>query len=578
MKDVVELVEVQELPAPVSGNAIYDTEHPYRHAEHVRQVGRVLAECSQTECVQLDISVEESVVDGRWQRQMRVIQGLFRLLDATPKNEQGAVIARVLAGIHGDNELARLQAALDSIERARQAVPKPPKAPDPPELAANCIHNHVVGRAIAAGGKKARKTVGGWYDNTVDGRPVYRYEHNGSVVTVYLEPQDYKAMELWAKVHALDALTLDVYLAVLALICDPRNKAAYPHFGWFVVNPAQVADMKAFRRYGNDRRVLIRKIVDALHTLSDLRTTFAIPWPGRGKQEKTRVARETGCRLFHIGSVVYIEQGELFEHPNEFPKDKQAEAVNIFVGKWANYWLRDGERYYWVAAASRRLLEMEHRPDRMGDVVAKKIGMLLLTVEGGTDSHNKTREFTVARLLETIGELMAEEYRGKRDGSGESREGEHWASRTEEYLQYSLTRLKQDGLLASYNFSSDYPEPGDRGRGWVERWLSAKVYLTTPEAMAKLEQAPQQAAQRAIKPRRVRGLGKPKKPLVRGQYMDAATVAAVYEAYKSRNWTQATLAKELKIARPTLSNVLNGKEAPSVELATRIRAFLDTRP
>jgi DNA-binding XRE family transcriptional regulator len=135
--------------------------------------------------------------------------------------------------------------------------------------------------------------------------------------------------------------------------------------------------------------------------------------------------------------------------------------------------------------------------------------------------------------------------------------------------------LKQCGLLACYNFSSDYPEPGDRGRGWVERWLKAKVYLTTPEALAKLEQEPQQATPRLIK-RRVRGLGKTKKPLVRGQYLDAATVAAIYEAYKSRNWTQATFAKELKIARPTLSNVLNGKEAPSAGLANRIRAFLDS--
>lgn len=183
-------------------------------------------------------------------------------------------------------ELAEVFKSFDKLKalrerKAKPAVPKIPKAPDPPELAANCIHNHVVGRAVAAGGRKTRQKVGGWYENSVDGRPVYRYEHKGSVVTVYLEPQDYNAMELWAKVHGLDALTLDVYLATLALICDPKNKAAYPHFGWFVVNPAQVADMKAFRRYGNDRRVLIGKIVEALHTLSDLRTTFTIPWPGQ---------------------------------------------------------------------------------------------------------------------------------------------------------------------------------------------------------------------------------------------------------------------------------------------------------
>ena len=75
--------------------------------------------------------------------------------------------------------------------------------------------------------------------------------------------------------------------------------------------------------------------------------------------------------------------------------------------------------------------------------------------------------------------------------------------------------------------------------------------------------------------RRIRGLGKTKKPLARGQYLDAASVAAIYEAYKERNWTQQTLARELKIARPTLSNVLNRREAPSAELAKRIRAFLE---
>lgn len=57
--------------------------------------------------------------------------------------------------------------------------------------------------------------------------------------------------------------------------------------------------------------------------------------------------------------------------------------------------------------------------------------------------------------------------------------------------------------------------------------------------------------------------------------LDAADVAAIYEAYKERNWTQQTLARELKIARPTLSNVLNRREAPSAELAKRIRVFLE---
>lgn len=465
-------------------------------------------------------------------------------------------------------------------KQAVQKPPKAPRAPDPPELSVNNKVVHGAAMAIAAGGPNAGKKAKGWRANMINGHPIFPCNQGRDEMTVYLEPTGYNAQELWEKVHGMDALTLDVFLAVLMLVCDPRNKAAYPHFGWFTVNPAQIVDMKAFRRYGNDRRVLIGKVVEAMHSISDLRTDFVIRWPGQGKKEQTRMARETGCRVLHIGSVVYVEQGQLFEHPEEFPKDKQAVAVNIFIGKWGTYWLRDGERYYWVAAATRKLLEYEHRSDRMGEVFAKKIGMLLLTVEGGTDSQEKTRELTIEELLIEIQELLAEEFRGKRangtDGE-ETREGQNWAARTDEYIQQGLTCLRQDGLLASYNFGSDYPEPGDRGRGWVRRWLSTKIYLTTPKAAARMEQTPAQTHITAPeRKRRTRGIGRVKKPLQRGQYLDAATVAAVYHTYHARNWTQATLAKTLKVARPTLSNVLNGREAPSVELAARIRAFLDS--
>ena len=495
-----------------------------------------------------------------------------------------------LAALVKDNELSiedavrvliseRL-AALVQIEKP--AAPKVAYLPNPydrkeTETAdkANNKVTHVAGLALAFGGKNAEKKVNSWRKNTVNGHPLFPYNKGQDEITVYLEPEGYNAAELWAKVHSMDALTLDVYLAILAFICDPRNKATYPHVGWFTVNPQQIADMKAFRRYGNDRRVLIGKIVEAIHTISDLRTNFRIHWPGKGKKEQNRMATESGCRLIHIGGVTYLDQGELFEHPEQFPKeDREIVGISLFIGKWGNYWLQDGETYYWVAASTRLLLELGCSK---GDEFAKKIGALLLTVEGGTRSRNKTLGFTVAELLERIGELLAEEYRGKLVNGKQV--GQNWASRTAEYLQAGLTTLLQIGMLASYNFSSDYPTPGDRGAAWSERWLSARVYLTTPEAAAKLNMNLPQATP-AIpgvpeRKRRVRGLGKTKKPLARGQYLDAATVAAIYEAYKERNWTQQSLARELKIARPTLSNVLNRREAPSAELAKRIRAFLE---
>ena len=491
-----------------------------------------------------------------------------------------ALLESASAGANVDLGLLESQIK-QALLKGKQAVPKIDYLPDPydrkeAETAdkANNKVTHGIALAIVAGGKNAEKKVNSWRKNTVNKHPLFPCNQGRDEMTVYLEPEGYNAAELWAKVHNLDALTLDVYLAILAFICDPRNKATYPHVGWFTVNPQQIADLKAFRRYGNDRRVLVGKIVEAIHTISDLRTNFRIHWPGKGKKEQNRMATESGCRLIHIGGVTYLDQGELFEHPEQFPKeDRDIVGISLFIGKWGNYWLQDGERYYWVAAATRLLLELGCSK---GDEFAKKIGALLLTVEGGTDSRNKTLDFTIAELLERIGELLAEEFRGKR--VNDRQDGEHWASRTAEYLQAGLTALLQMGMLASYNFSSDYPSPGDRGAAWSERWLSARVYLTTPEAAAKLKMNLPQATP-AIpggteRKRRIRGLGKTKKPLARVQYLDAADVAAIYEAYKERNWTQQSLARELKIARPTLSNVLNRREAPSVELAKRIRAFL----
>lgn len=187
-------------------------------------------------------------------------------------------------------------------ESAKQAVPKAEKAPNPWDENDNApvVDNkvvNVIGQALTAGGPNHWKLKNGWRENTVNKHPLFDRTTAKDSIQVYLEPESYNAAELWAKVNNLDALTLDVYLAILVLVCDPRNRAAAPHFGWFTANPAQIADMKAFRRYGNDRRVLIGKIVEAIHTISDLRTDFVIPWPGHGKKDQKRMARETGCQL-----------------------------------------------------------------------------------------------------------------------------------------------------------------------------------------------------------------------------------------------------------------------------------------
>lgn len=496
-----------------------------------------------------------------------------------------------------ENNETQLLRALCTEAAIKPAVPKLPRSPNPFQddkgetaKGADNQFTHFAGEALAAGGKDFRRKVRKWQESKTTGQLQYRKERGswlGGSMTAYFEPGNYNAKELQAKVESLDALHLDVFLATLTLICDPRNNATSPQFGWFTINPAQIAGMKAFRRHGHDRRVLIGKIVEAVHTLSEFRTDI-VNLPYSRNDPKVRIT-ERGCRLFHIGSTVYIEQGELFEHPNDFPEHRQPDAINAFAGKWANHWLQNGGRYFWTAKVTRALLELGNSK---AEDLARKIGILLLTIEGKPEqanSHNAAVTLTISDLLQAIGELLVEEFRGQRNG--ESRQGQDWARRMEQalfgyeddndmYHPGAFEILQGCKALATVEKGPDYPIEKARGRGWVERWLSAHITLITPEAAAKLERVieppPARLPPRLEKKRRNRGTGKPRRNLEPGQFLDAATVAAIYAAYRARNWNQGTMAKELKVARPTLSNVLNRREAPSCDLAARIRAFLDS--
>jgi hypothetical protein len=490
-----------------------------------------------------------------------------------------------------------------AMEKAIQAPLKIPRSPDPfndgetAPVARNPYALH-IGTAIAMGDPKARAKVGGWTDNTTNEAPQYRDEKSswrGGSMTTYFEAKDYNAVELWAKVNGLSALALDVYLAILALICDPRNNAAAPAFGYFDINPEQIADLKSFRRYGNDRRVLVRKIVEAVYTLSEFQTDIVnIPYhrdknTGRVLQTVT----ERGCKFFHIDASIYIEQGELFEHPKDFPEDKQPVSIRAIAGAWVRLWLNDAGKYRWTAVATRALLELG---DSRAELLAKKIGALILTVEGGTNSQNIPITMTIDKLLQRIGELLEDKHRGKRGGG--TQKGMHWAQRTEEGLfgtaksenglfgdddqdkqrPGAFVILQDLGLLATFEKGETYPEPGDRGRGWVDRWLAATVTLITTKVAANVEQraSASKKLQQMRRKARTRGTGRPRKVLEPGQYLDAVTAARLRMVLGERYGNQTAAAAGLGISQGYLSRVLAGRHAPSPDLARRIKEILGT--
>src|SRR5205823_2327552 len=99
-----------------------------------------------------------------------------------------------------------------------------------------------------------------------------------------------------------------------------------------------------------------------------------------------------------------------------------------------------------------------------------------------------------------------------------------------------------------------------RTKGWVERWLEARVHVitTTSSPRAELRSHPR----KYIRPKRGRISG----PSIRFARSN------IYPP-----WSQGELAKELRISRAYLSQLEAGKRKPSQQLCTKIRTWLDKR-
>lgn len=284
----------------------------------------------------------------------------------------------------------------------------------------------------------------------------------------------------------------------------------------------------------------------------------SIPF-GKDKKGKELLVSIPRCKLFDVAEV-YEDQYCLNGLMDKIPI-----GWAIRAGMWANYWFNSQGRM-WLSSMSRVLLELDHRTVRGADVMAKKIGLLLLAVPGGTAHWNAPVARRVERLLADIGELPEHEHRGA-----------HWANRTRERLDTALAMLKECGALVEYRYSEDYPDPGDRGKGWVERWLSASINLTAPEFVALDSDKEQQ--QVVIPPswqRKRPRLGKPRKALEPGQSLDETTVNRIRQKAAARNLLWKDLAKQMGVAPSTFANVRARREAPGPALAAKIRAFLDS--
>lgn len=581
-----------------------DSPHNYQHAKLAVQV---LAACSQTEYVQLDLDVEDArAVGGRWQHQLSVIQGVLGLLDATPSSETDAVIERVLAGIHGDNALARLRAARASIEQARRAVQKTPKGLDPCDAdgllripANQYVKEHL--EAQMQGGKNwVRKGV--WQQNPQGGPPsIHKRYPDGGRVHITISGTEFEAAEqaaeqIQAAVQATmaqyGALSVDVTLALLGILGDPRQVPDYPIETAVYLSTKTILKHKAFERYGKDGRLMEKQVADIMNALSKLRLYF------RGVKVDSREA-------------LTLPEGKLFEIEKSYKEQMDIDGQWVVVetgwvvriGIWATVFLKPGVRV-WLCDIARDVLTLDHRDNRQAAQMAKFIWVRFLGPMGGRQNEKAPVQVRVRVLLEAIGFLLVEAERGK-----------DWYRRTRENLESAFEKLRFMGVIAKWSYSNDCPNLEDRkaGKGIsnAEKWLDSLVTLVDPASLTEKERRrllpkpegdddpvhralvraariDEQRANRKkpgpkgspTKPQRERLAPAAQTPLANAQERLALpeTRAALKSKRLSMGLLQGELAAKLGISRQAYGNIERGEYAPGDRTGTaeKLLTWLDS--
>lgn len=441
-----------------------------------------------------------------------------------------------------------------TVERlSKPAVPKIPLTTSPfDDKGAAPVGNnppcHVLFEAVAKGGPNARKQLKGWKgrDNNPED-PVFRNPQRvKGDWTVYFDPQADSPITPWGRVEGLSALHTKLGLFAFAKICDPRNNMRYPN-----KEPVGVSYEDLRRALGLREKPMaeFKPLADRLvKDWADLKATV------RGIMINGKPGGIAECSLFVV-SKVWDKQFEMFE--------ERVQIGWLFdPGPWAkHYFNRDAKP--WLSTLQQVILNLDHREARQAEVLMLHIATLLFVVAGGDQFKEGAITRTVAELLEIAGRLPEPEHRGA-----------NWANRTAEALHVALETLLSARLVATVEFGLTYPDPGDRGKGWVERWLNAPVTLTTPEAVAFLGQdKPEPKAK--LPPRLEKKLQR--KPEKRpGERLDETTASRIRAAIAQRFMNQEQAARRFGCSQTMLSFVLNRKRAVSAELAATFKAFLDS--
>ena len=439
------------------------------------------------------------------------------------------------------------------------ALPSPAAAVGP-RGTIDVPNNPLIATALEAiwhGGIHSRKQARGWTEQDL-GPMFSRTGRHGGKISVYVDPEAAPRSpggrdSRWSLVDSISAFTGDVLLAVVAAFVAPcwGDGVRRPVRDFVVVESDTLLKYKGIADPKDPSHVA--RVSQEIEWLSALR--FDVEryplWEGVGDGRRRRRVTWRGDRLFEAVRLERADAG------GGLPRRA---TWRVRLGQWARRWFDESGRRY-VSTLPGLLLALDHRPTRAKSLLSKKIGEKILLLHDISRS-SKPLEFTVAQLLSMTGELPLPEYRGKQ-----------WAGRVRDRFDEAILALEHSGVFASVIWPDGFgPGDPDRYRGWVDRWLAARVLVSVKPVSGP-------DGSHAGSPARtpVRTLDKKR---------SARTVPAPdCEAYDFRNlravrtdrgWTQRTLAERLGISPSLLSRIENGHTVPSGLLVQKLVTWLSS--
>ncbi len=308
-------------------------------------------------------------------------------------------------------------------------------------------------------GRNHAEISGSWQRKPDGGLYQRRLGKTGGWLDITL-PSSFTQETRWSSFAPLGALSLDVFLLILAQLSDllalPHTSAPLRHS--VIVSANQIIRYKGVKRWGKERRALRQRIDQIMGLLQSVHVSAA-HFPGWNPKER---GWSDTCATFDDAGLFEIMPGEQATACAGEAPDSQ---WRIRYGPWADHWI-NAQGHAPVTALPARIIELDHRPNRGAHVVAKKISAMLF-LRHCQAGNGEVLTYRVDQLLELIGELPTPTARKH-----------YWAGRLCDRLSEAMILLEEQSLLdMTYADGSKARADAERRKGWVKHWLMSRVLV-----------------------------------------------------------------------------------------------------